>query len=274
VNGSNPLADAANRILHAMYVERAGDHGPLVLLVHGSIVPGWRTWSAQRPLAERYQLVVPHRTGYPPNPPLARIDFEVQAAEIAELIQPGTHVVGHSYGGVVALLAAALVPGRVRSLAVIEPPAFGVARGTPAVEELITHLTPVYADSGLSAREFFAQFAAAVGATTTLPDPLPPEIEASVQATRVERFPWEAQLPFDQLRDAPFPKLVFSGNHSPAFETVADVIATEVGAERAVIPGAGHSVQRTGAPFNERLGAFLAGARGTDRTAATSDVSK
>src|SRR5512146_494647 len=198
VNGSNPLADAANRILHAMYVERAGAHGPLVLLVHGSIVPGWRTWSAQRPLAERYQLVVPHRTGYPPNPPLARIDFEVQAAEIAELIQPGTHVVGHSYGGVVALLAAALVPGRVRSLAVIEPPAFGVARGTPAVEELITHLTPVYADSGLSAREFFAQFAAAVGATTTLPDPLPPEIEAPVQATRVERFPWEAQLPLDQ----------------------------------------------------------------------------
>ena len=50
------------------------------------------------------RLVVPHRTGYPPNPPLERIDFEVQAGEIAELVEPGTHLVGHSYGGVVSLL--------------------------------------------------------------------------------------------------------------------------------------------------------------------------
>ncbi len=87
-----------------MYVERLGESGPTVVLVHGSVTPGWATWDAQRPLADRYRLVVPHRTGYPPNPPLERIDFEVQAGEIAELIEPGTHLVGHSYGGMVSLV--------------------------------------------------------------------------------------------------------------------------------------------------------------------------
>ena len=34
-----------------MYLERAGTDGPQLLLVHGSIVPGWQTWEAQRPLS-------------------------------------------------------------------------------------------------------------------------------------------------------------------------------------------------------------------------------
>ena len=38
---------------------------------------------------------------------------------------------GHSYGGVIALLAAARTPERLRSLTVIEPPAFEVARIRP-----------------------------------------------------------------------------------------------------------------------------------------------
>ena len=59
------------------------------------------------------------------------------------------------------------------------------------------------------------------------------------------------------LAAAPFPKLVVSGGHDPAFDAVCDVLEQRLGAERAVIPGAGHSVQRTGAPFNERLETFL-----------------
>ena len=36
------------------------------------------------------------------------IDFEVQAGELLELLEPGDHLFGHSYGGVVSLLAAAV----------------------------------------------------------------------------------------------------------------------------------------------------------------------
>ena len=72
-----------------------------------------------------------------------------------------------------------------------------------------------------------------------------------------ERGPWEAELPLARLRSLRFPKLVVSGAHHPAFDAVCDVLQRELGAERAILPGAGHSVQR--APgFNERLMDFLA----------------
>src|SRR5262245_18604333 len=142
-----------------MYVEQLGEHGPRLLLVHGGIVPGWQTWEAQRPLASQYRLVVPHRPGYPPNPPGEGSDLEPPSQAIADLIEPGTDVVGHSYGGVASLLAATLVPERVRSLTVIEPPALGLVRGQPVVEDLISRLEPIYGDRSMSAREFVLRFA-------------------------------------------------------------------------------------------------------------------
>lgn len=240
-----------------MYIEHLGARGPRLLLVHGGIVPGWQTWEAQRPLAEHYRLLVPHRPGYPPNPPRQGIDFESQAQAIAELIEPGTHVVGHSYGGVISLLATALVPARVRSLTVIEPPAFGLVRGRPAVEDLIGRLGPLFSNDNLPARDFFLAFAAVVAATPHLPDVLPPETEASITASRLEPLPWEATIPLDAIAAAGRPTLVFSGGHNAAFDSVCDFIAERLGAERAVITGRGHSVQRTGEPFNARLRAFV-----------------
>ena len=81
-----------------------------LVLVHGSVVGGRATWAAQRPLAERFELVVVERPGFPPNPPATRVDFESDAALVAELLRDGDHLVGHSYGGVIALLAAAQRP--------------------------------------------------------------------------------------------------------------------------------------------------------------------
>ena len=73
----------------------------------------------------------------------------------------------------------------------------------------------------------------------------------------VERPPSEAVIPFDELAGTPFPKLVVSGGHSAAFDAVCDVLEERLGAERAVLPGAGHSVQRLGEPFNELLASFV-----------------
>src|ERR687887_516949 len=116
-----------------VHVETVGS-GPRVVLVHGSVGSGWSTWWAQRPLAERFTLVVPDGPGSPPTPPVERVDFEEQAPLVADLLEDGAHLVGHSYGGVVSLYAAALRSEAVRSLTVIEPPAFGIARDHPAVD--------------------------------------------------------------------------------------------------------------------------------------------
>jgi len=58
----------------------------------------------------------------------------------------------------------------------------------------------------------------------------------------------------------PFPSSSSRAGTIPAFDAVCDVLEERLGAERAVITGVGHSVQRTGAPFNERLEALLRGA--------------
>jgi hypothetical protein len=81
-------------------------------------------------------------------------------------------------------------------------------------------------------------------------------MEASVRAMMVERAPWEAEIPLDELAAAPFPKLVVSGAHHAAFDAVCDVLEERLGAERAVLPGAGHSIPRAPA-FNERVDQFL-----------------
>jgi hypothetical protein len=72
-----------------------------------------------------------------------------------------------------------------------------------------------------------------------------------------ERPPWEATIPFEELRRAELRVLIVSGGHSPAFDAVGDVIEAELGAARATIPGNGHEVQALGEPFNQRLRQFM-----------------
>ena len=226
--------------------------------MHGSVGNGPTTFAAVEPLRARYELVIPNRGGYPPNPPLERIDFEEQAEELAPLLRDGAHLVGHSYGGVISLLIAARHPHLVQSLTVSEPPAFAIARGRPEVERLVADLQAFFAAGPYKPAEYLRGFLAIVGSDLQLPEPLPPQLEQGARAAMVERPPWEAEIPLDQIAGVPFPKLVVSGAHNAAFDAVCDVLEERLGAERAVLPGAGHSLPR--APgYPERLEAFLTG---------------
>ena len=220
--------------------------GPRLLLVHGSVVNGEATWTAQRPLAERFDLVVPNRRGFPPGPEVERVDFEDEAAWLERFLEPGTHLVGHSYGGVIALLAAARRPELVRSLTVIEPPAFGLVRGNAAVEEFIRRFDAIGGDP----ETFLRAFLDVVGAPQP-PGRLTPALLQGARALMVERPPWEAEIPLDRLAGVPL--LGVSGGHSDAFEAVLDAL----GGERVVLAGAGHSPQRLGSHFNDVLAGFV-----------------
>jgi pimeloyl-ACP methyl ester carboxylesterase len=227
---------------------------PRLLLVHGSVVNGDATWSAQRALEARFELVVPNRRGFPPGPDVTAVDFEDEAVWLDRFLEPETHLVGHSYGGVIALLAAARRPEDVRSLTVIEPPCLAVARGNPVVDAYEAQSAALWSRTG-DAEAFLRAFLAGVGAPA--PSRLSPELLQGARTLMVERHPWEAEIPLDALAAATFPKLVVSGAHSGPFDIVCDVLEERLNAERIVLPGAGHAVQRLGDPFNAALADFV-----------------
>lgn len=234
--------------------------GPRVVLVHGSVSNGPLTWSEQKPLGERWRLEVVNRRGYGKSAaPAVRQDFEEDAQDIAALLGDGAHLVGHSYGAIGALLAAAARPQAVRSLAINEPPTFGLVKGNAAADEMAARTIQIRDRNIKDPRAFLEAFRENIGGPgqPPLPDPLPPALEQGVRTTMPGRDPSDAKIPLDALKRTTFPKLVFSGGHHPAFEAVCDLIATELKTERAIIRGQGHGVPRTGAPFNQRLEAFL-----------------
>ena len=240
-----------------------GDGEPAVL-VHGSFGWGEETWREQRPLADDYQLLLIDRRGFGSSQSDGRVDFERDADDVADLLGDGAHLVGHSYGGVVSLLAAARRPGAVGSLTLIEPPAFGVARGDAAVEQLIRNIEAAASatDDPAEYRALFLQgFGFPAGAV---------ELEGgnldAARASMTERPPWEAEIPLDELSGAGLRVLLVQGDWCPApdsaralagaaFRAVCDVLDERLRAERAVFPSA-HSPQRLGSLFNNRLRSF------------------
>jgi pimeloyl-ACP methyl ester carboxylesterase len=232
--------------------------GPTVVLVHGSVVDARRTWRRQLELAEHWTLCIPNRPGFAGSKPLARGDFELEAPLIAELLGEGAHLVGHSYGAVIALLAAATRPDVVRSLIVSEPGCLSIAAHEPAVATMIAQGERLYGHRDkLAEAEFLRLFRAGAHSAHHTPEELPDWLERGARLVARERPPWEADVPLDDLAAAPFPKLVISGDHSAAFEAVCNVLAERIGAERATITGRGHTIPSVGAEYNEAVHEFL-----------------
>ena len=120
--------------------------GEPVVLLHSSCYSRrqWRRLVAE--LAGRYRTLALDLYGYgetswPADPEAFSIDDEVALVEhVLDRVAGPVHLVGHSYGGVVALATAVRHPERVRSLALHEPVVLQVAQTGP--------LAPVGAEIG------------------------------------------------------------------------------------------------------------------------------
>jgi pimeloyl-ACP methyl ester carboxylesterase len=99
-----------------------------VLLIHsgGFTSRQWRKLADQ--LAPRYRVIAPDLIGYGSEPwPVGKpFHFRDDVAYLERMLDEPAHVVGHSYGGLLAMQLAFAAPDRVRSLALYEPVAFGV----------------------------------------------------------------------------------------------------------------------------------------------------
>lgn len=101
--------------------------GEPVIFLHGSLIAeGFRSVVAEPVLAERYRLIIYHRRGYslnspvPGSAPLKRHAEDCQAL-LEHLDLPSAHIVGHSFGGSLALQLALDNPDVVHTLALLEP---------------------------------------------------------------------------------------------------------------------------------------------------------
>jgi pimeloyl-ACP methyl ester carboxylesterase len=104
--------------------------GTPMVLVHGS-ASDYRTWREQLDaFSRRYRVIAYSRRYHWPNEPIpdgadysmAQHVDDLQAL-LRALVDTPAHVVGHSYGALLALLLAARDPGLVRTLVLAEPPA-------------------------------------------------------------------------------------------------------------------------------------------------------
>src|SRR5215470_8740465 len=108
----------------------AGD-GPLVVLVHASMA-GARQWSSlSTGLEDRFRVRAVNLFGYGGTPAWSRAqppmldDYAALVAAVVPATERKLHLVGHSFGGAVAMQAAAhQLCGRVERLVLVEPSLF------------------------------------------------------------------------------------------------------------------------------------------------------
>ena len=108
-----------------LFVERWGDSGPPVVLLHG-IGGSARYWHGLAAVAGGYRATAPDLLGFgrSPRPDQARYDVEEHLEHLEPLIAPGSIVVAHSTGAVLAAALAVRRPDLVKSLLLIGAPLY------------------------------------------------------------------------------------------------------------------------------------------------------
>ena len=173
------------------------------------------------------------------------------------MLEDGAHLVGHSFGGLVALAAAARRPDAVLSLTLIEPALHKIATGDPAVRKFLLGLA---ASTLLS----FSPITRARRVMQTLHIPTGDfarddgELKAIGAALRRMKLPAKAAIERNlaAVKAASIPLLIVSGGSSQAFVAAGEAGAALGGGMHVIAPSEHHFPQWNGASFNLLLTKF------------------
>lgn len=249
--------------------------GTPVVFVHGA-VNDQRYWEPQRgPFAKQHRFIATtlRYHGTAPWPDDGRqYSAETHVADLAALIgalKAGpAHVVGLSYGGLLAAMLAVKEPKLVRTLTLAEPALFALLAESPDGKPILDEWNKG-AESMMAAMKagdnMLATARLATVVTGTPFEKMPPSMrELLKDNARTLPLLFAGQQPLvncEMLRAVKVPTLVVRGEHTPRMfakinESVGRCIA---GSRLVVIPKASHAMSFDNpADFNRTILAFLA----------------
>ncbi|MGH3468296.1 MAG: alpha/beta fold hydrolase [Thermocrispum sp.] len=229
-----------------------GGSGPLIVLVHGDSPVAELTWLGQRALRSDSRVQVLKRRGFGMRASLP-IDAGRDADDLLAHLTGPAHLVGHSHGGVVALLAAARRPAVVRSVTVVEPPLFQFADDRVDVRQLLSRV------EALLAGELDGSSATAVSEllSNTGDVPADPRFERLCRKFAAGVRPWHH--PVGELVGAQCPVSVVCGGWSAAYTAVCDRLAARLHGYRLTVHGHGHFPHHARQRFNGHVLRTLSG---------------
>ena len=248
--------------------------GPAVILIHGSLSNG-RQW---RKLAERLQdrfrvlsvdLYMRQGEG---GQEVGDFDFADDVAFIEELIAGNApaHVVGHSYGGVVAARAALNRRGQIASLTLIEPSCFHLLDKSSAHFAEVTALHEggracAAKNDGAAQARLFIEYWMGSDAWTSMPERRQAGVLSSLKRLEAD---WQGTLgphtTLDDYRSFDIPTLMLRARDTrrPSSHLVDLIGAALPNARIAEVASGGHMSPLTNPdPVNDEIERFLAAPR-------------
>lgn len=270
-----PPPDAAELPVH---ITEYGAAGSSVFFVHGGVQGGIgggpANWKGQLALADRgWRLRLIDRPGFGASPSRGPDDMIADAALIAERLEPGDHLIGHSFGGAEALLAAASRPQTVRSLILVEPALQMMLSTDPqsladphnkdATDIVVKHLL-----SAKTPAEYAIGFVGALGKSSEAEDNMvvaglkadPDRAMAMGCALLSARMakPEVVRAAADEVAAAKIPVMVVTGGYSSGQEALGKAVARLTGGRHVVVAAPSHFLQQDcPEAFNETIDAFL-----------------
>jgi len=214
------------------------------LALHCMMARG-RAWDGvARALGDAVALSAPDLPGHG-DTPWRGGDYLSESLAVAEPeLTSGTHLIGHSFGGVLALHLAARHPDEVATLTLIEPVLFAAATGHWRAAHDAA-FAPALAAASVGRTEEAARAFHAIwghGAWAALPERVRADMAAKMPIIAAQQEVLTGPCALDPLDAVRAPTLLVEGTESPAVvgEIIDTLAARLPRAGRVGIDGAGH----------------------------------